>query len=117
MIDALVASEVALRRKLERTRSERGTYRMEVEKLHRDMERLRVSTGANEAERAIESVVRAADGAEEKHRKELRGMVMQMDWMQARWEREAAMRSDAAYAKKFIQLQLDIANAWYVFFF
>ena len=117
MIDALVASEVALRRKLERTRSERGSYRMEVEKLHRDMERLRVSTGANEAERAIESVVRAADGAEEKHRKELRGMVMQMDWMQARWEREAAMRSDAAYAKKFIQLQLDIANAWYVFFF
>lgn len=116
MIDALVASEVALRRKLERTRSDRASYRMEVEKLHRDMERLRVSTGANEAERAIESVVRAADGAEEKHRKEVRGMVMQMEWMQARWEREASMRSDAAYAKKFIQLQLDIANAWYVSF-
>ncbi|KAK3181113.1 hypothetical protein K4F52_007526 [Lecanicillium sp. MT-2017a] len=111
MIEALVASEVALRRKLERTRSERATYRVGVEKLQRDMERLRVATGANEAERAIESLVRAADGAEEKHRKEVRGMVMQMDWMQARWEREATMRSDAAYAKKFIQLQLDIANA------
>lgn len=114
IIESLVSSEVALRRKLERTRSERAAYRVSAEKLQRDVAHLRDGTGLLEAERALETVVRAADGAEERHRKELRGMVMQMDWMQARWEREASMRTDAAYAKKFIQLQLDISNAWYV---
>ncbi|KAJ6783997.1 hypothetical protein PWT90_06908 [Aphanocladium album] len=111
IIEGLVSSEVALRRKLERTRSERSAYRVSAEKLQRDVANLRNGTGVVEAERALETVVRAADGAEERHRKEVRGMVMQMDWMQARWEREASLRSDAAYAKKFIQLQLDIANA------
>ncbi|EHK43710.1 hypothetical protein TRIATDRAFT_35684 [Trichoderma atroviride IMI 206040] len=38
-------------------------------------------------------------------------MMLQMEWMQARWEREASLRSDAAYAKKFLQLQLNIADA------
>ncbi|KAK8150993.1 hypothetical protein G3M48_000019 [Beauveria asiatica] len=111
LIDGLVASEVALRRKLERTRSERAAYRVSAEKLQRDVAGLRRGTGLIEAETALETLVRAADGAAERHRKELRGLVMQMDWMQARWEREAAMRTDAAYAKKFIQLQLDISTA------
>lgn len=44
-------------------------------------------------------------------------MMLQMEWMQARWEREASLRSDAAYAKKFLQLQLNIADAWYVYTF
>ncbi|KAM3559051.1 hypothetical protein ARSEF4850_004295 [Beauveria asiatica] len=111
LIDGLVASEVALRRKLERTRSERAAYRVSAEKLQRDVAGLRRGTGLIEAETALETLVRAADGAAERHRKELRGLVMQMDWMQARWEREAAMRTDAAYAKKFIQLQLNISTA------
>jgi hypothetical protein len=34
-----------------------------------------------------------------------------MEWMQARFKREASLRADAAYAKKFLQLQLDVANA------
>lgn len=41
-------------------------------------------------------------------------MVVQMDWMHARWEREASLRKDSAYAKKFLQLQLNVAKAWYV---
>lgn len=114
IIEGLVGSEVALRRKLERTRGERAEYRLSAEKLQRDVAQLRSRTGLVEAENALETVVRAADGADERHKKEVRGMVMQMDWMHARWEREASMRSDAAYAKKFVQLQLDIANAWYV---
>lgn len=116
IIEGLVSSEVALRRKLERTRSERAAYRVSAEKLQRDVAGLRRGTGLVEAETALETVVRAADGAEARHRKEIRGIMMQMDWMQARWEREASLRTDAAYAKKFIQLQLDIASAWYVFF-
>ena len=130
-IDALVSSEGSLRRKLERARSERAAYRMTAEKLQRDIRSARksivpdlsqpqqsqrqrglVDNTPSRDDEAIDTVVRAAQGAEERHQKELRGMVMQMEWMQARWEREASLRSDAAFAKKFLQLQLDIANAW-----
>lgn len=121
LIDGLVASEAALRRKLERARSERAAYRLSAEKLQKDIRQLRAATEAEQRDRdvvksganeALETVVRAAEGAEDRHKKELRGMVMQMEWMQARWVREASLRSDAAFAKKFLQLQLDIANAW-----
>merc|ERR1712169_148067 len=67
--------------------------------------------GAHASDEAMSTLVRAAESAEDRHQKELRGLVMQMEWMQARWEREASLRCDAAYAKRFIQLQLDIANA------
>ncbi|KFA60592.1 hypothetical protein S40285_08910 [Stachybotrys chlorohalonatus IBT 40285] len=132
MIDALLASEGSLRRKLERARSERAAYRMSSEKLQRDINRLKTAAAdyrkskvqgqqqsAAETKKqlddntneALETVIRAAEGAADRHKKELRGMVMQMEWMQARWEREASLRADAAFAKKFIQLQLDVANA------
>ncbi|EGX96599.1 Spindle associated [Cordyceps militaris CM01] len=111
LIESLVASEVALRRKLERTRSERAAYRVSAEKLRRDVVALQRGAGLAEAETALATVVRAADAAQDRHRKEVGGLVTQMDWMQARWEREAMMRTDAAYAKKFIQLQLDISSA------
>ncbi|TGJ78307.1 hypothetical protein E0Z10_g10458 [Xylaria hypoxylon] len=58
-----------------------------------------------------EAVIRAADSAQRRHEKELRGMVLQMEWMQARWERESKLRNDGAFAKKFLQLRLDIADA------
>ncbi|KAI0799322.1 hypothetical protein GGR55DRAFT_669782 [Xylaria sp. FL0064] len=58
-----------------------------------------------------EAVIRAADSAQRRHEKEIRGMAMQLDWMQARWERESKLRNDGAFAKKFLQLRLDIADA------
>ncbi|KAH8174853.1 hypothetical protein LIA77_06272 [Sarocladium implicatum] len=118
MLDALAASEASLRRKLERARSERAAYRLTVEKLQKDLRKATNASRKQAATRddedtvaAIETVVRAAEGAETRHKKELRGAVVQMEWMQKRWEREAGLRSDAAYAKRFLQLQLDIANA------
>ncbi|KAM0551989.1 hypothetical protein ACHAPJ_008097 [Fusarium lateritium] len=132
LIDGLVASEASLRRKLERARSERAAFRMSAEKLQKDLERIKATAVAARAEtsdrrssvdrkaldttiegadQALETVIRAAESADERHKKELRGMVMQMEWMQARFQREASLRADAAYAKKFIQLQLDVANA------
>lgn len=118
MLQTLAEAEAALRRKLERVRAERGAFRMSAEKLQRDLlrsqstaEHQRLLTANGEAEAALESVVRASEGAREKHRKEVKGMVMQMEWMQARWMREASLRADAAFAKGFVQLQLDVANA------
>lgn len=122
IIEGLSVSEATLRRKLERARSERATYRSNSDKLHRQIQRLqtgvehrRLVAANGEAEHALETVVRAADSAQERHSKEVRGMVMQMEWMQKRWEREASLRCDAAFAKNFVQLQLNVANAWYVF--
>ncbi|KAL7790336.1 putative spindle-pole body protein [Trichoderma ceciliae] len=119
LIDGLVASEAVLRRKLERARSERAAYRMSAEKLQRDLQHLKKDAAEaqkqgrrhGQTDEALDTIVRAAEGAEARHKKELRGLVIQMGWMQARWEREASLRSDAAYAKKFLQLQLNIANA------
>ncbi|KAF4335000.1 myosin heavy chain [Fusarium beomiforme] len=132
LIESLAASEASLRRKLERARSERAAFRMSAEKLQKDLERIKASavatrSGASDrrsavgrkaldttiegADQALETVIRAAESADERHKKELRGMVMQMEWMQARFQREASLRADAAYAKKFLQLQLDVANA------
>jgi chromosome segregation ATPase len=62
-----------------------------------------------------EAVIRAADEATRRHEKELRGLALQMSWMQARWEREAKLRSDAAFAKRFLELRLGVAEAWYVY--
>ncbi|KAF4957312.1 hypothetical protein FGADI_3216 [Fusarium gaditjirri] len=132
LIESLAASEASLRRKLERARSERAAFRMSAEKLHKDLERIKstavaarnggsdrrsavdrkaLDTTIEGADQALETVIRAAESADERHRKELRGMMMQMEWMQARFQREASLRADAAYAKKFLQLQLDVANA------
>ncbi|KAF5022873.1 hypothetical protein F66182_5065 [Fusarium sp. NRRL 66182] len=132
LIDGLVAAEASLRRKLERARSERAAFRMSAEKLQKDLERIKATavaartdasgrrsaadrkaldTTIEGADQALETVIRAAESAEERHKKELRGMVMQMEWMQARFQRESSLRADAAYAKKFVQLQLDVANA------
>ncbi|KAI0104232.1 hypothetical protein GGR51DRAFT_549499 [Nemania sp. FL0031] len=58
-----------------------------------------------------EAVIRAANSAQRRHEKEIRGMALQMEWMQARWERESKLRNDSAFAKKFLQLRLDIADA------
>ncbi|KAG6040242.1 hypothetical protein E4U41_001117 [Claviceps citrina] len=136
VIDGLAATEAALRRKLERARSERAAFRLSAEKLQRDLQMLlrsssndgRAAVGHRDGRtdsptarpdnkcqasenQALDTIVRAAEGAEERHKKEVKGMVTQMEWMQARWEREALLRCDVAFAKKFVQLQLDVANA------
>ncbi|KAG6100207.1 hypothetical protein E4U30_005155 [Claviceps sp. LM220 group G6] len=112
LINRLAATEAALRRKLERARSERAAFRLSAEKLQRDIQILQPQPVEGHVDsEAIDTIVRAAEGAQERHKKEVRGMVIQMEWMQARWEREASLRSDVAFAKKFIQLQLDVANA------
>ncbi|KAF5677219.1 myosin heavy chain [Fusarium heterosporum] len=132
LIESLATSEASLRRKLERARSERAAFRMSAEKLQKDLERIKATAVAARADtsdrrsavdrkalditiegadQALETVIRAAESADERHKKELRGMLMQMEWMQARFQREASLRADAAYAKKFLQLQLDVANA------
>ncbi|SPO01367.1 related to myosin heavy chain [Cephalotrichum gorgonifer] len=121
-IEGLVAAEAALRRKLERARGERAAYRLSAEKLGRDVKELKAAAASAGATALASAAVvphrgvKFANGAGavedgRRHEKEIRGLVMQMEWMQRRWEREAGLRADAAYAKRFLQLQLEVANA------
>lgn len=62
----------------------------------------------NDTQLHTDAIVRAAEAAEHRHVKQMRGMVMQMEWMQARWERELRMRDDAAFAKDFLISELNM---------
>ena len=153
-LEEMMAIEVALRKKLERARSERAAYRASAEKLHRDVKTLtyekeravrdaeivvneaveeiakakghdpkallytrskaKTADGTGTFDADTEAIIRAAEAAERRHEKEIRGLVMQMEWMKACWDREARLRKDAAFAKRYLTLEVQIRDAWYV---
>lgn len=142
-LDEALRTEAAARAKLERARGERASYRAEAERLQREVDNLveRASKtkaalhyGTNDAPantREIvlaaaagrrggvadtDALVRAAEEQSIRHRKELRGLSMQIDWMQARWEREARLRGGAVLGKQLVSQDLEMRIAWYVFF-
>lgn len=49
------------------------------------------------------------------HVKEMRGMNMQVDWLMAKLGRMEDFRTQAAYAKKYMGLQIEAFEAWYVY--
>ncbi|KAL2024783.1 hypothetical protein VTK56DRAFT_5604 [Thermocarpiscus australiensis] len=140
-LEELMVVESSLRKKLDRARSERAAYRASAEKLQKDFKKLKAekdkavaeaasaAAAANE-ERALvptskgvvvrsglsngvdtDAIIRAAEAAERRHEKEIRGMVMQMEWLKACWDREAKLRSDAAFAKRYLLLEIQIRDA------
>jgi chromosome segregation ATPase len=141
-LEELMANDSNMRKKLERARSERAAYRASAEKLQRDVKALKSAKQAAEAAAAAtdaewelvhvprakqrhggggggvadtDAIIRAAEAAEQRHAKEIRGMCMQLEWMQARWERESRLRADAAYAKRYLLLELQVRDTWLVF--
>lgn len=132
-LEELMGVESSLRKKLDRARSERAAYRASAEKLQKDFKELKaekdkaLADAANE-ERALvrapkssmkngvdtDAIIRAAEAAERRHEKEIRGMAMQMEWLKACWDREAKLRSDAAFAKQYLMMEVRIRDAWYV---
>lgn len=52
--------------------------------------------------------------ADKKHIKELQGLTMQIQWLQALLKREANLRVDAAFAKRYLNLRIEGYEAWYV---
>jgi len=133
-LDELMGVEMSLRKKLDRARSERAAYRASAEKLQRDVKTLKSEKERIDTELAAardnvlvhtttrkggvdtDAIIRAAEAAERRHEKEIRGMVMQMEWLKACWDREAKLRSDAAFAKRYLLLEVQMRDAWYVSF-
>lgn len=137
-LDELVAVELALRKKLDRARSERAAYRASAERLQKDVRTLQAEKDKAAAEAGEQlalvrrsnsssvasssgagsvnmgAIVRAHEEERKRHEKEIRGMVMQMEWLKACWDRELKLRKDAAFAKKYLLLEVQIRDDWYV---
>ena len=125
---ALTTTEASLRAQLKRIREERTAQKERARSATSELEALeREFRGAKrgwEAERAgLTRGVRFANSsvseagaaeAEVRHGKELRGLAMQIEWLRARCRREEGLRADAAYAKRFMLLQVELFGAWYV---
>ncbi|KAK4240763.1 hypothetical protein C8A03DRAFT_12933 [Achaetomium macrosporum] len=139
-LEELMGVESTLRKKLERARSERAAYRASAEKLQKDFKKLEAAKdkALAEAEAATaaaaaaaangdrdlvhvsraskhgvdtDAIIRAAEAAEKRHEKEIRGMVMQLEWLKACWDREARLRNDVAYAKRYLMMEVQIRDA------
>jgi chromosome segregation ATPase len=139
-IAAITATQEDLRAHLKRVRDERALQRSraasaqeELEDLeHRfkkaqeswEMERKALTRGVRFANMSLsmndESEIQAlkyeAEEREKRHVKELRGLTMQIEWFRARCKREEGFRAAAAYAKKYMELRIDLFEAWYVLF-
>ncbi|ELR05869.1 hypothetical protein GMDG_07642 [Pseudogymnoascus destructans 20631-21] len=122
---ALTTTEASLRAQLKRIREgrtvqkERATRAMtELEGLEREFrgakrgweaERQGLTRGVRFANSS--SVLEGGAEAEVRHGKELRGLAMQIEWLRARCRREEGLRADAAYAKRFMLLQVELFGA------
>ena len=51
---------------------------------------------------------------EKRHQGELKGLAKQIHWLRAKCKREEGFRSGLAYEKKFLLLQIEMFEAWYV---
>jgi len=48
------------------------------------------------------------------HQRELKGLAKQIQWMRARFLREEGFRKGLTYEKRFLLMQIEMFNAWYV---
>jgi predicted nucleic acid-binding Zn-ribbon protein len=137
-IAAIAATELDLRAQLKRVRDDRALQRSRAtvvqEELGNQERRFRKAQESWDAEKKAltrgvrftnmslsmndESVVQVlrldADEREKRHLKELRGLSMQVEWLRARCKREEGLRAAAAYVKRYMGLQIDLYQAWYV---
>ncbi|CAG8972868.1 hypothetical protein HYALB_00001288 [Hymenoscyphus albidus] len=70
-----------------------------------------VSTVNNHSDEDIEALKKEFAAKEHVHVKEMRGMALQVQWLKAQAARETAFRVQAAYAKRYMGLQIDMYQA------
>lgn len=63
---------------------------------------------------ALEKLEAEVQKKEKRHLGELKGMTKQIQWLRAKCKREEGFRSGLAYEKKFLLLQIEMFEAWYV---
>ena len=137
-IAAITAAEAELRSQLKRVRDERSLHRSkatsvqeqlqkletryrkakenwEVEKknLTRGVRFVNTSVSVND-ESEVLALRKEVEEREHRHVKEMRGMTLMIEWLRARLKREEDFRAVAAHGKAYMQLRIDLFEAWYV---
>jgi hypothetical protein len=100
-----------LERRFRRTQE---SWEVERKALTRGVRFTNMSLSMND-ESAIQALRLDAEERERRHVKELRGLSMQVEWLRARCKREEGLRAAAAYVKRYMGLQIDLYQAWYVY--
>ncbi len=141
-IATISAAEAQLRFQLNRVRSERTSWRNKATSSHEQLEHFQrkyrkakediarakedweaekktltrrvrfpnMSISYNEEQ--LEVLKQDQDERNSRHEKEMRGMSMQLEWLKAKCKREEGFRDAAAYAKKYMALQIELFEAW-----
>ncbi|KAI9731472.1 MAG: hypothetical protein M1818_007862 [Claussenomyces sp. TS43310] len=127
------AQEADMRAQLQRVRDERRSQASqalsELERLAHELrskerawdeERRRLSRGVRfpnvslselKDDRRGEIGGATLEARDKVHVKELRGLAMQIEWLKARFRREEGLRADAAFAKRFMGMQIELFSA------
>jgi len=136
-IAAITAAESELRAHLKRVRDERTQQQTkahsrfyELQALERQFQQAKddweaekkaltkgvrfVNTSISVNEDEILAIKQAFTAKEDHHIKEMRGMQLMVDWLRARCHRQERFRDEAAYAKKYLNLRIQMFEAWYV---
>jgi chromosome segregation ATPase len=139
-IAAITATEAELRSQLKRVREERSLHRSKATSAHEQLQNLErryrkakenweaekksltrgvrfvnTSLSVND-ESEILALRKEAEEREHHHVKEMRGMTLMIEWLRAKCKREEDFRAVAAHGKKYMQLRIDLFEAWYVCF-
>jgi chromosome segregation ATPase len=137
-IAAITAAEAELRAQLKRVRNERSLHRSKAASAHeqlQDLERryrktresweaekknltrgvrfVNTSLSVNDESEML-ALRKEAEEREHHHAKEMRGMTLMIEWLRAKCKREEDFRAVAAHGKKYMQLRIDLFEAWYV---
>lgn len=138
-ISALSSSEENLRTQIKRIRGERSehksaaiaasdqlislkqkykksqqTWDSEKRNLTKSVRFPHQSVSVNDESQLLVTLKQEWDQRAHTHVKEMRGMNMQVEWLMAKIARMEDFRSQAAYAKKYMTLQIEAFEAWYV---
>lgn len=106
-----------------------SSFRIAQQQWHEEKQRLIAATAHTPA-KAMRSPAKSSNNAinaeefeklvsekkqmEQKHQRQIQGLTMQIQWLKSKIEREQGLRADAAFAKRYMQLQLDPQNTRFV---
>ncbi|CZT42456.1 related to myosin heavy chain [Rhynchosporium secalis] len=90
---------------------ERQTWLAEKKNLTRGVRFANMSLSINEDAEQLQALKLAMEEREKMHVKEMRGRAMQLEWLRAKCQREENFRDDAAYAKRYMGMQIDMYRA------
>lgn len=109
------ALERKYRKAKENWLQEKDIWEQEKKVLTKGVRFVNTSLSTNPAdEPVLETMQKTFEEKDRHHQKTVRDLTMQLDYARAKCAREEAFREEAAYAKRYMALQIALFEAWYV---